>query len=145
MKLISKKPDINVAAGLIFRKGKILICKRPEGSHLAGYWEFPGGKQEKGETLEECLSREIKEELGIEIDAEKQMITVQHEYEIKQVTLHFFRCRTLKGTPRAREGQEIRWVDQEDLSKYRFPPPDLRVIEIITADTTLKEIKRNSG
>lgn len=136
MKQTSSKPHISVTAGLISKEGKFLISKRPEGCHLSGFWEFPGGKQEKNETLEECLKREIEEELDLSIDINEQILTIHHEYETKEVTLHFFTCTPLRGTPRAREGQEIKWVDREDLDKYRFPPPDQYVIQIIASDTT---------
>jgi 8-oxo-dGTP diphosphatase len=139
MKQYVDKTQIIVSAGLISRDGKYLINKRPEGCHLAGYWEFPGGKQEKGETLEECLKREIKEELGLEIDIEQEILSVHHEYETKEVTLHFFVCTPFKENPQAREGQEISWVHPDELNKYKFPPPDLDVIKFITSQTATLE------
>ena len=139
MKQTNSKPHIIVTAGLISKAGKFLISKRPEGCHLAGFWEFPGGKQEKNETLEECLKREIREELDIEIHIEKKVMTVHHEYDTKKVTLHFFNCTSLRGPLLARECQEIRWVDRKDLNKYRFPPPDLDVIQIIAPETMTRE------
>ena len=128
------KPHINVTAGLIFRGGEILITKRPPGYHLAGLWEFPGGKQEPDETLEECLVREIKEELDIEISADRLFMTVYHEYEKKIVSLHVFECTHIKGDPRGVEGQEIRWVQPLTLAQYEFPPPDQEVIERLISD-----------
>jgi mutator protein MutT len=128
------KPHFQVAAALIWREGKLLITSRPEGRHLAGFWEFPGGKQEEDETLQRCLEREIKEELGIEIRADERLLSIQHEYEAKRITLHVFHCRDLKGRPLAREGQEARWVLPEDLPNYRFPPPDLKVVDILLHD-----------
>ena len=90
MVVSSDKPHIRVTAGLLWQNGMVLITKRPQGSHLAGFWEFPGGKQEVGETPEECLEREIKEELGVEVRAEKLLVTVDHEYENRIISLYLF-------------------------------------------------------
>jgi mutator protein MutT len=127
----STKPHINVTAGLIFQEGNILIAKRPQGYHLAGLWEFPGGKQEPDESLAECLEREIKEELDIEIRVERLFMTVRHEYEKKIVSLHVFECAHLNGNPRGLEGQEIKWVKPSELRQYEFPPPDQEVIGLL--------------
>ena len=134
MEAKSPKPHVQVTAGLIWRDGKVLITRRPKGRHLAGFWEFPGGKQEENETLRGCLEREIKEELGIEIRAEKKLLSIQHEYETKCITLHMFHCSDLKGRPVAQEGQEAKWVRPEDLPSYKFPPPDLKVIDMLLRD-----------
>jgi 8-oxo-dGTP diphosphatase len=109
----NSKPHFNVTAGLIWKNGKVLIAKRPKGSHLEGLWEFPGGKQEKGESLRHCLEREITEELGIEIKAGKLFLPVKHEYDYKVISLH------------------IRWVDPARLCEFEFPPPDMLVVEAI--------------
>ena len=125
------KPHINVTAGLIYKDGDILIAKRPPGYHLEGLWEFPGGKQEPDETLEGCLEREIKEELDIEVSADRLFVTVRHEYEKKIVSLHVFECTHLKGVPRGTEGQEIKWIKPSALIKHEFPPPDQEVIALL--------------
>jgi len=129
--LRNHKPHFHVAAGLIWEDGRLLITRRPEGRHLAGFWEFPGGKQEGSETLKDCLKREIREELGIEIRAEKRILSVRHEYETKWITLHVFHCTDLKGQPETLDGQVVKWVRPNDLPKYTFPPPDLEVIEFL--------------
>ena len=109
---------------------KILITRRPEGTHLGGYWEFPGGKLEGSETLEACLVREIREELGIVIRPDTHLLTVEHEYPAKRVTLHFYACTPLEETsPRGLEGQEIRWVRPGELPSFHFPPPDHQMIQ----------------
>lgn len=131
MKAKTNKPHYQVTAGIISRSSRVLITKRPEGTHLAGFWEFPGGKQEPYETLDECLVRELKEELGITVQTDRHLLTVEHEYEDKVITLHVFCCRDMKGRPLTLEGQEFRWVHPEDLSKYTFPPPDKAVIEAL--------------
>jgi mutator protein MutT len=129
----SPKPHFHVAAGLIRKDGKILISKRPRGSHLEGYWEFPGGKQEREETLERCLEREIQEELGVRIRAGDLLFTTEYEYENKSISLHLFRCLQLQGQPRSLEGQETRWVSPRDLDNYTFPPPDQEIIQFLKA------------
>lgn len=126
-----QKPHFHVAAGLIRKDGRILITKRPRGSHLAGCWEFPGGKQEKNETLEKCLEREIQEELGVTIRAGELLFTTEYEYENKTISLHLFSCLELQERPRPLEGQETRWVSPRELDDYPFPPPDLEIIRFL--------------
>ena len=127
----NSKPHFNVTAGLIWKDEKVLIAKRPKGSHLEGLWEFPGGKQEKGESLRDCLVREIREELGLKIKAHGLLLTIKHEYDNKMISLHVFNCITLAGKPKALQGQEIRWVDPAELCKLNLPPPDALVVEAI--------------
>ena len=123
------KPHYQVTAGLIRHQGCLLIARRPAGKHLAGLWEFPGGKQEEGETLEECLVRELKEELGLEIVVGELFMSVEYEYETKFITLHCFQCSLLQGTPAGLEGQETHWVRMDELKGFVFTPPDQKVIE----------------
>jgi mutator protein MutT len=124
-------PHFHVTAGLVFKDGEILITRRPEGSHLAGYWEFPGGKQEPGESLEACLEREIREELGMGVKAVKELFQIRHDYETKSITLHLFQCSWLNGAPTPIGCDELRWVRPEDLADYRLPPPDLQLLPAI--------------
>ena len=125
-------PHYDVTAGLICKEGKILIATRPKGTHLEGFWEFPGGKQEEGENLEECLKRELEEELGIEVMVDEHFLTVDHEYTDKRISLHVFNCTWLRGEPVPLQRQETRWIDLTELPKFTFPPPDARVIETLT-------------
>lgn len=122
------KKQITVTAAIIWQDGKVLITKRPEGTHLEGLWEFPGGKKEDAETLEECIAREIKEELGVHVRPERLLLSVRHEYETKIVDLHIFECALIDGTPVPMEGQAMKWVRPSDMSGYAFPPPDIEVI-----------------
>jgi mutator protein MutT len=131
MKGPNKKPYLEVTAGLIWKRGKVLIAKRPEGSHHGGFWEFPGGKQEEHESLKDCLEREIEEELGVKVKAVDELLTVEHEYATKAVSLHVFNCTCLEGEPKCLQAQDIRWVDPAGLDKYTFLPPDEKVIEFI--------------
>ncbi len=116
-----------MVAAVIERGGKLLITRRPEGSHLAGLWEFPGGKPHPGESLEEALRREIREELDAEVILRERIDTVEWAYPDKRVRLVFFRC-AIKGEPRARQGQEMAWVTAADLSRYDFPAADAALI-----------------
>ena len=124
-------PHFHVTAGLICNDGKLLITRRPEGSHLAGFWEFPGGKQEPGETLEACLEREIREELGLKVKALKELIQVSHNYETKSITLHLFQCEWLNGAPTPIGCDQLLWVVPEGLANYKLPPPDYQLLPFI--------------
>lgn len=120
---------IVVAAGIIEYQGKVLITKRREGTHLGGYWEFPGGKKEVGETLIECLHREILEELHITVGPPCLYLTVRHQYPEMLVELHVFRCMWLSGVPQLKSCAEMAWVRPEDLRHYSFPAADQQVLE----------------
>jgi len=119
---------IEVAAGIIAHEGRYLIARRKAGSHLGGLWEFPGGKREAGETLEECLHRELREELNIRIGAPTPFRTLRHEYLEKVVELHFFCCRIETGTAVALDCAEVRWVYPYEMGAFEFPPADQPVI-----------------
>ncbi|MBW1731513.1 MAG: 8-oxo-dGTP diphosphatase MutT [Deltaproteobacteria bacterium] len=127
----NKKIHLDVTAAVVWEKGKILITRRPSGTHMGGYWEFPGGKREDGETLEQCLKRELWEELGIRVEISKPIVSVHHEYEDRTVTLHAFSCFVVEGEAVAKESQEICWVILKKLPTYRFPPPDEEIIRRI--------------
>lgn len=122
---------VQVAAGLIRRRGRYLIARRRAGTHLGGFWEFPGGKCEPGESLEACLRRELREELGIAVTASVPFRVVRHRYPGKTVELHFFRCVVRRGEARALDCEEIRWVTPEEMVRYEFPPADRAVIRAL--------------
>ena len=126
---------VEVAAGLVYCEGRYLIARRNPGVHLAGFWEFPGGKCEVGETLEECLRRELFEELGIRIDVPIPFQIIRHEYEEKTVELHFFRCQIETGHATAIDCAEIRWVWPHELGDFEFPPADRPIIEALQRQT----------
>ena len=127
---------IEVAAGLIHRGGRYLIARRKPGVHLAGYWEFPGGKREGGESLADCLQRELFEELSVRVDLPIPYQIVRHDYQDKIVELHFFRCRIEQGEPIPLGCQEIRWVFPEELTRFTFPPADRAIIQALQRDST---------
>lgn len=116
-----------VVAAVIEREGRILLARRRAGSHLAGLWEFPGGKRQAGETPEAALVREIREELDAAVTVGELLEDVEWAYPEKTVTLRFFRC-ALDGEPRAAEGQELAWVAPADLGRYDFPPADRALV-----------------
>jgi len=121
-------PDpVEVVAAVIERHGRYLITRRLDGTHLAGLWEFPGGKLLPGEKPEDALRRELKEELGVEAAVGEVMETVDWTYPEKSVRLLFFRC-ALAGEPTPLEGQEMRWVASADLPSYSFPEADATLI-----------------
>jgi 8-oxo-dGTP diphosphatase len=129
-----QKVVIEVAAGLIYRDGRYLIGRRKSGAHLAGFWEFPGGKKEAGETLAECLQRELFEELHIRINCPIPYQIVRHEYPEKIVELHFFRCTIEQGNAMPVGCEEIRWVFPEEMRRFAFPPADDVIIEALQRD-----------
>ena len=118
---------VDVVAAVVERGGSYLITRRLEGTHLAGLWEFPGGKISPGEKPEEALRRELKEELGVEAAVGELIETVDWTYPEKSVRLLFFRC-VLEGQPQPLEGQEMRWVTAANLASYNFPDADARLI-----------------
>jgi mutator protein MutT len=120
--------NLEVSAALLFHKRKLLITKRPAGKHLAGLWEFPGGKREPGETFEECLQRELREELGIETSVHELIQEITHAYPERTVHLKFFRCELTFGEPRPLHCDAIAWITREQLTQFEFPPADARLL-----------------
>jgi len=119
---------IEVAAGLVFRDGKLLITQRPADTHLGHLWEFPGGKREPGETFEICLERELREELGTDVEVGGLIEELTHDYGTLSVYLRFYRCRWLRHEPRPLHCQALAWIDAEQLGQYAFPAADARLL-----------------
>jgi len=127
-------PHYDVAAGMVWNEaGQVLIAQRPLDGLLGGLWEFPGGKQESGETLPECLQRELREELAIEVEVGELFTVVQHGFTHFKITLHAFTCRYLSGEPQAIGVRDFAWVTPAELSRYSFGKADRQVIEHLTA------------
>ena len=120
---------IEVAAGLVFHRGRLLLAQRRTGDHLGGLWEFPGGKREAGETFPDCLRRELREELGVEVEVGERVESIRHDYPERRVHLEFFRCTLRAGEPRALGCQALVWVTQEELGAYAFPAADARLLD----------------
>jgi 8-oxo-dGTP diphosphatase len=125
---MSAAPRVVVAAAVAERDGAFLLTRRLAGTHLAGTWEFPGGKCEEGEHLDECLRRELIEELGVAVIVGAEIFATRHAYPEREVELHFFSCE-LRGDPQPTLGQEMRWVPRHDLPSLEFPPADAELIE----------------
>ena len=124
-----------VAAALIDRDGRVLLAERPAGKHLAGTWEFPGGKVETGETPEAALIRELREELGIETEASclAPATFASHAYEHFHLVLMLYVCRKWQGTPHGHDGQRLRWEHVNDLFSIDMPPADRPLIGTLAA------------
>jgi len=129
---MSALPPIHVAVAVLRNaEGKILLSRRRKGTHLAGLWEFPGGKLEAGESLSAALQREIKEELDIEILAHRPLIQISHSYPEKQVFLNVHLVNEWQGTAAGVEGQQIAWVAAEEIDDYPLPPADRPIVTAI--------------
>jgi 8-oxo-dGTP diphosphatase len=120
-----ERHTVLVAAAVLERDGKVLAARRKKGSHLEGHWEFPGGKIEPDESPEECLVRELAEEIGVRVRSRGILEVVFHRYPEKNVLLLFYRCDLLGGEPRAIECDEVRWVASEDLTSLDWAPADI--------------------
>lgn len=127
---MSRDPQpVDVIAGVITdAAGRILLARRTEGRDLAGFWEFPGGKREPGETPEAALARELQEELGIQVDVGEPLIAVPQAYPHKRLRLDVRHVRGWRGTPRGHEGQALAWVPPDKLGGYAMPPADRPVV-----------------
>jgi 8-oxo-dGTP diphosphatase len=124
-----EKAVIEVGSGIILRRGRYLVSQRQEGSHLGPCWEFPGGKREpKKETIEECVVRKVRDELGIEVEVGKLWRVIEREYTERLVRLHFYLCTLKSGTPRAIGCQHFRWIMPSEFDHYDFSPADLDII-----------------
>ncbi|MDR1076826.1 MAG: Nudix family hydrolase [Xanthomonadaceae bacterium] len=124
--------SIHVVAGVITdTRGRILLARRTGNSDLAGLWEFPGGKREPGETSEDALIRELREELGIEAEVGERLIEVPQLYPDKRLRLEVRRITRWKGSARGREGQALTWVPADKLLRYSMPPADQPVVAVL--------------
>jgi 8-oxo-dGTP diphosphatase len=126
----SRQPT-RVVAAVVERDGRYLLTRRLVGTHLGGYWEFPGGKCREEEDLEACLRREIREELDVEIEVGPKILSASHSYPDRVVELHFYAC-AFQGPARAVLGQEMLWARREDLADLRVPPADRELVEKLT-------------
>ncbi len=124
---------ITVVAAVIEEGGRVLITQRQPGVHLEGLWEFPGGKTAAGETHEEALCREIREELDTDVVVQALLLETTHAYPDRTIALYFYRC-ALAGTPRPVLGQAMRWTRRKELSLLRFPPADDELIKLLMSE-----------
>jgi mutator protein MutT len=128
----SQLPHKQVGVAIISNAaGEILIDKRKMGGAMGGMWEFPGGKIEAGETIVDCIVREIREELAIDISVGEHLLTIEHNYPTIRVTLIVHHCKHISGIPQPIESDEIRWVKIGDLRQYQFPDANVAIIQAI--------------
>jgi A/G-specific adenine glycosylase len=127
-------PHYDIAVGVIWKDDRVLIQQRPAEGLLGGLWEFPGGKQEAGESLQDTVIREIQEELGLEVQVREPIITVKHAYTHFKITLHAFHCDYLQGTPEPKACQAWQWVSPEELPKFAFPKANKTVLEKVLTE-----------
>ena len=121
-----------IGVGVVLNEaGEVLIDQRLEGGLLGGMWEFPGGKQEEGETIEACISRELREELAIEVMVCELLISVDHAYSHKKLRFVVHLCSWLSGEPQPLASQQVRWVRPDQLNDYPFPAANARIIEAL--------------
>lgn len=122
-------PQLHVAVSVIVNpQGQVLIARRSPRVHLGGLWEFPGGKLEPGETVQQALAREMAEEIGVQVLACRPLIQLRHAYPERQVLLDVWRVNAFTGTPHGRENQPVVWVKPDDLTQYTFPEGNLPII-----------------
>jgi 8-oxo-dGTP diphosphatase len=121
-----------VVAAVIQREDRFLVTRRQDGVHLAGFWEFPGGKVADGESHDAALRRELQEELDVRIVVNDLLLETSHQYPERVVQLFFYRC-DLLGTPRPMIGQEMAWVERSELRSLSFPPADDELIQRLTS------------
>lgn len=133
--------ELTVAIAIIEKEGKYLIAQRRPDDTLGLYWEFPGGKCEEGETLEECLVREIREELGITIQIHQKGEILIAKTQTHRIFLHSFYCSHQSGTPQALECHEFRWVRAKELRQYRFPPANEKLLQRLAKKEKGKELR----
>lgn len=129
-----KVPHHQIAVGMIVdQQNRLLIALRPQNAMLGGLWEFPGGKKENGETIRQTAARELREELGVEVDVLGHFKTLKHAYSHFKITLHAYWCRIVSGTPEPRSGEKIEWVTLDEIEAYPFPKANKSLIEDLLA------------
>lgn len=138
-------PVVDVAAGVLWQAGRFLAVERPAGKPMAGWWEFPGGKVEPGETLEQALARELREELGVEVLSCVPFHATTHEYPHAHVAVHFFHVDHWAGTLHPHDGQAFAWCDGQAAKALPFLPADQDVLELICAETARLHVVRHQG
>jgi mutator protein MutT len=118
-----------VGVGVVEKEGRYLITQRKFNDHLGGIWEFPGGKIKQGESDQDCVVRELKEELGIEVKVGQHLDTIHYTYPDRKIELRFYACSLSSGDPQAIDVQDFRWAKAEELIYYQFPKADREIVE----------------
>ena len=122
---------LDIAIGIIWRDGRVLIARRGPSSHLGDLWEFPGGKRLPGESLEECVAREVREETGLEVEVGNALPPITHDYPDRSVRLYPYQCAARKGNPAPRECGLLAWVIPADLASYAFPKANAPLLSLL--------------
>lgn len=117
-----------IVLGYVERDGAVLLSRRAQGTHLAGCWEFPGGKAEPGESLPEALRRELREELGVDAAVGEELAVTRFRYPAVAVELHLFRCTISAGEPAPLQVDALRWVSVDALGEVEFPPANAALL-----------------
>ena len=130
---VGKRLLLVAACALVDADGRVLLAQRPEGKQLAGLWEFPGGKVEPGETPEQCLVRELQEEIGVdtEIPCLAPLTFASHSYDDFYLLMPLFVCRRFRGIAQPKEGQVLKWVRPRQMRDYPMPPADAPLIQFL--------------
>jgi 8-oxo-dGTP diphosphatase len=128
------RPIVEVTAAVIRRGGRYLVARRRATQHLGGLWEFPGGKREPGESLQACLRRELREELGVEARVGERLLLVPWAYPDRRVVIHFHRCDIGAAVVAPREGQAVRWVTARELAALPLPPADGALVQLLAKE-----------
>ncbi|TGQ45907.1 MULTISPECIES: 8-oxo-dGTP diphosphatase MutT [unclassified Mesorhizobium] len=131
--IAGKRLLLVAACALVDADGRVLLARRPEGKQLAGLWEFPGGKVEPGETPEQCLIRELHEEIGIETEVPclAPLTFASHSYDHFHLLMPLFVCRRFRGIAQPKEGQALKWVRPRQMRDYPMPPADAPLVQFL--------------
>jgi len=134
------KPRLRVVAAALFDRGRVLIAERPAGKHMAGWWEFPGGKVASGESDAQALVRELREELGVEVRPDHEVMMLSHDYPDRLVDLVLWHATIESGEPRGLDGQQLKWVDCDSLESERLLPADrpfIAALQLLSSPATI--------
>jgi len=131
MKIEPQSPTFTIPVGVFYSQGRFLVARREKGAHSRGTWEFPGGKQRPGESLDEALRREVEEETGLDFRKAFLLHREEYSYPDRTVILNFFLCLEARNEPQGREGQQLRWVTLEELEQLEIPPGNRGFLKVL--------------
>jgi len=124
-------PHIEVGAGIVWRRGRVLLCKRRADAMLGGLWEFPGGKRRRGESVQECIRRELLEECALPVAVGKHLVDVTHTYPRLRVTLRVYHCCAGRAQVKLLGCDDARWVRPQEIPRYPLPAADVKILEAL--------------
>ena len=144
-KALSKSvSSLIIGIGIVINSdGQVLIDQRKNNGSFGGLWEFPGGKQEIGEDIRTTISRELKEELSIEVSVEEELISFDHSYSNQKLSFHVYICKLISGSPKSIVSQQVLWVEPKDLVRYPFPAANSKMILSLNQHLIEDKIKKN--